>query len=100
MSFSEALSEELKGSGVYVTALCPGPTKTNFASQASMQDLGMMNGNIPTGDDVARYGYEAMLKHKVVAIHGLRTKLNAYVATRLLPRAVMRQISGKLQSAE
>lgn len=100
LSFSEALSEELKGTGVYVTALCLGPTKTNFASQADMQDLGMMNGNLPTGDDVARYGYEAMKKHKVVAVHGLRVKLNAYVAPKILPRAIMRRISGNLQSAE
>jgi short-subunit dehydrogenase len=100
LSFSEALSEELKGTGVYVTALCPGPTRTNFAKQANMENLSIMNGNLPTGDDVAQYGYEAMLKHKVVAVHGLRTKINALVASRLVPRATMRQISARIQSGE
>ncbi len=98
LSFSEALSEELRGTGVYVTALCPGATKTNFATQANMEHTDIMKGKLPTGDDVARYGYEAMLKHKVVAVHGLRTNVIAHVATRLLPRGILSRISGNLQS--
>jgi short-subunit dehydrogenase len=100
LSFSESLSEELKETGVYVTALAPGATNTNFAAQANMQDLGIMRGNIPTGDDVAEYGYRAFVKHKVVAVHGLRNKATAYIATKILPRALMRNISARLQSAE
>lgn len=100
LSFSEALSEELKGTGVYVTAICPGPTATNFATQASMQDLSVMSGKIPTGDDVAEYGYKAMLKHKVVAVHGLGIKMGAFIAPRIFSRSVMRRLSGKIQSSE
>ncbi len=97
LSFSESLAEELKGTGVYVTAVCPGATNTNFAAQANMQNLDMMNGKLPTGDDVAEYGYNAFMKHKVVAIHGSRTRMIAFAA-RILPRATMRSISAKTQS--
>jgi short-subunit dehydrogenase len=100
LSFSEALSEELKGTGVHVTALAPGVTNTNFAAQANMQDLGIMKGNIPTADDVAEYGYRAFVKHKVVAVPGLGNKATAHIATTILPRAMMRSISAKFQSAE
>jgi short-subunit dehydrogenase len=97
LSFSESLSEELKGTGVYVTAVCPGATNTNFAAQANMQDLNVMKGKLPTGDDVAEYGYDAFSKHKVVAVHGPRTKMIAF-ASRILPRTAMRSISARSQS--
>ncbi len=100
LSFTEGLSEELKGTGVHVTAICPGPTKTNFAAQASMQKLSVMNGNMPTGDDVAEYGYNAVAQHKVVAVPGLRNKVSTFIAPRILSRAILRRISGKVQSTK
>jgi len=98
LSFSEALAEELKGTGAYVTTICPGATATNFASQANMQDLAIMSGTLPTGDDVAEYGYEAFKKHKVIAVYGTRTKILSFVP-RILPRAIMRALSGKAQAS-
>lgn len=97
LSFTEALSEELKGTGVYAIALCPGATDTNFATQANMQDLGVMSGKLPTGDDVAEFGYAAFLKHQVVAVHGASSRANV-LATKLLPRSLVRKISGRFQS--
>ncbi len=99
LSFTESLSHELQGTGVYVTAICPGATKTNFAAQANMQGVSAMNGsNLPTGDDVADFGYIAFKKHKVVAVHGPRTKVIVF-ATRLLTRKLMRRLSARVQAS-
>jgi len=98
LSFSEALSEELKGTGVSVTVLCPGPTKTHFAESAGAEKSGLFSGNIPTAADVAEYGYTAMKNGKVVAVHGLKNKLSSLVMPRLLPRFVIRKIVNKLQN--
>jgi short-subunit dehydrogenase len=92
LSFSEALSNELKGTGVTVCALCPGPTESGFQDAAAMQDSKLVKGKkLPTSAEVAEYGYRAMMKGKVVAIHGF---MNAALAQslRLTPRAVVRSI--------
>src|SRR5438477_12039849 len=61
LSFSEALAEELRDSGVTVTALCPGPTRTGFASAANMEASRLFRMTRPAlPSDVARAGYEAM----------------------------------------
>ncbi len=71
LSYSEALAEELAGTGVTVTALCPGPTASGFQDRAAMQDSALVRGkNLPTAAEVARYGVAAMLRGQRVAIHG------------------------------
>jgi len=69
LSFAEALHNELKDSGVTITALMPGPTETNFFRRAGMEDtkLGVAEKDDPK--DVARQGFEAMMagKDRVVA---------------------------------
>jgi uncharacterized protein len=69
LSFSEALREELKDSGVTVTALMPGPTDTEFFERAGMTDtkLGQTSKDDPA--QVAKEGFEAMMagKHRIVA---------------------------------
>jgi len=99
LSFSEALSEELKGTGVSVTALCPGPTKTHFAQSAGAEKSGLFSGNIPTAAAVAEYGYNAMKDGKVVAVHGFKNKISSLVMPRLLPRFIIRKVVNKLQNS-
>ena len=98
LSFSEALSEELRGTGVSVTALCPGPTRTGFAAAAHMEKSSVMQSSrLPTGKEVATFGYEALKQKKVVAVHGAQTKFVSLVAPRILPRSAIRRIIEKVQ---
>lgn len=85
LHFSEAVNAELEGTGVSVTVLCPGPTKTNFAKAADATKNQVFKGGLPGPEDVAKYGYQAMMKRKPVVIHGFRNKVGAYFA-RVMPR--------------
>src|ERR1051325_1648363 len=65
LSFSEAIADELRDSGVTVTALCPGPTATNFAVAADMTDRRLFTVTKPMSSEaVARKGYAAMKRGK------------------------------------
>lgn len=91
LSFSEAIREELKGSGVSVTALCPGPVATGFQSRAEMAGSKLLTNplNPPTTPGiVAKAGYEALVRGQAVAIPGFINQLQT-LSPRLLPRAVV-----------
>ena len=76
LSFSEALAEELSGTGVTVTALCPGPTQSGFQDRANLGGSRLFSyRTLPTSAAVAQFGYRAMQKGKRVAIHGLWNKM-------------------------
>ena len=86
LSFSEGIARELKGTGVTVTALCPGPTESNFQKNAEMEDSKMVKSmKMPSSRQVAEYGYKAMLKGKTVAIEGFLNYIMAN-SPRLMPR--------------
>lgn len=76
LSFSEALVEELNGSNVTVTTLCPGATKTNFGAVASVENTEMFS-RAMTSDVVARKGYEALMKGQRVIVTGGLNKAGA-----------------------
>lgn len=89
LNFSEAINNEVKGSGVTVTTLCPGPTQTGFAKAAdSLNNPIFKDRKLPTPKDVAHYGYSSMMRGKAVAIHGFKNYLLTLTA-KLLPRALI-----------
>jgi short-subunit dehydrogenase len=97
VSFTEALAQELRGTGVTATASCPGPTATEFADVAGSSKSNLFRRPVADAASVARHGYRAMLAGTVVAIPGLKNKLSVQSA-RIAPRAAVRAISAKLNS--
>lgn len=96
ISFSEAIANELQGSGVTVTCLCPGATETDFARRADMEGSRLFQmGKMPSAD-VARAGYRAMMKGKTLVITGLRNKLMAQ-SVRFSPRKMVTALARKVQ---
>lgn len=97
LSFSEALATELDGTGVTVTALCPGPTDTGFQSRADMGGSKLVQGDLQDPAEVASAGYRGMQAGEAVVVPGLRNKLLT-VAVRLLPRSVVRKTVKRAQA--
>jgi short-subunit dehydrogenase len=95
LSFTEALAEELRGTGVTATASCPGPTATEFGSVARSDRTNLFHHRPATAAAVARHGYHAMLAGKVVVVPGLKNKLSVQFF-RISPRAALRSIVAKL----
>ena len=78
LSLTEALANELQGSGVTITALCPGPTESGFQTAAKIKDEPLFNRMKPaSSEEVARFGYGAMMKGETIAVHGLLNKIGA-----------------------
>ncbi len=86
LSFSEAIRQELAGTGVSVTCLCPGPTRTHFAVAANVQKSPLFQRSLMDADVVARVGYNACLHGKPFVVPGIQGKIGAF-ATRLVPRS-------------
>ena len=99
LSFSQALAEELRDSGVTVTVLCPGPTATEFASSANVGKSGLFAAfGIADAADVAEFGVSAMMHGRRVAIPGIKNKIVAQ-ASRFTPRAVSTRITRMAQES-
>jgi len=97
LHFSEAIANELKGSGVTVTALCPGATESGFQSAADMQESKLVKGKkLPSAKEVALYGYKAMMNNRTVAIHGIMNYLMAN-SVRFAPRGMIVKVARLMQ---
>ena len=94
-SFSEALHEELRGTGVSVTNLCPGPTETNFSQTARGYHTRQKSVGKMSAAAVARIGYEDFRRDKCVSVTGWKNKLLAGIGTTVLPRSVARKLIKK-----
>lgn len=97
LSFSEALANELKGTGVTSTCLCPGPTRTGFNERARLGNGGMLSKKSVMMDaaTVARRGYDGMMKGRRLVIPGLLNKMLAHstrMGTRGLSASIVRRI--------
>jgi uncharacterized protein len=89
LSFGEALDEELKGSGVSVTTLCPGPVKTGFQDRAAMNDSKLLQNPMNpmmTATDVATQAVAALENNARLVIPGFMNQILALVP-RFMPRA-------------
>jgi short-subunit dehydrogenase len=92
LSFSEAIATELRGTGVTVTALCPGAVQTGFQKRADMENSRLVQGRrIMDPSTAARAGYKAMMRGKVVEVPGLGNKAIPLFA-RLTPRSIVPEI--------
>ena len=97
LSFSQAIANELKGTGVTVTVLCPGPTKTSFQNTVSKECTeNKISFNMACPKQVAAYGYKAMQNGKVVAVPGVFNKFLS-VLPRVLTRNRTTRIVRKIQ---
>lgn len=92
LAFSDALSEELKGSGVSVTVVCPGPTETNFESTSNLEKSNMFKVmKVAPVQSLAAYAYRSMMKQKVLAYYCFSNRM-LNVLNRLAPRCIVRKI--------
>lgn len=98
LSFTEALAVELKGTGVKVLALCPGPTDTGFARRANMKNSGLFKKMDEKGaEKVVKSAIHALKRGKVIAVPGLLNQVGAF-AVKLAPRAVVRNAVAFIQT--
>ena len=96
LSFSEALANELRGTGVTVTALCPGPTRTGFQKRGIMEDSRLVQGHIADPGSVALAGYRGLRAGKTIVIPGFSNKLIPWVV-RVSPRGVVTRVVRRMQ---
>jgi short-subunit dehydrogenase len=98
LSFSEALWEEARGTGVHVSCLCPGPTVSQFRQRAGTDKKKLSQSTTPmTSASVAELGYRAWKDNKRVEVTGLRNRVLA-AAVPFLPRTTILGIVRNLQS--
>lgn len=96
ISLSEALAEEVRGSGVTVTVLCPGPTRTDFQRRAGIEHAAIAREILMMdAAAVARAGYEGMVKGVPLVIPGFRNKAGTWFV-KIAPRFLSRRIVGAL----
>ena len=96
LSLTEALHQEMKGSGVHVTALCPGPVATEFFEVAGAADgrLARMGAGAP---GVVRVGLRGLDRNRAIVIPGVANRVGSQ-ASRFLPRAAMRRIIASIKA--
>ena len=98
LSFSEAIAEEVRGSGVTVTCLCPGATKTGFQDRAGVQRTLLVRLGLADAAEVAAVGIRGMMQGKAVVVPGITNKLVA-LSPKISPRRLLLFISKKLAEA-
>jgi len=95
LSFSHAVANEVAGSGVTVTVLCPGPTDTRFKETAGIANSTLFKGPVMSAAEVANIGYKGMMAGRVEVVAGPRNRLVAF-GSRLVSRPRLAEIARKL----
>jgi len=97
LSFGRAIGHELRGTGVTITTLCPGPTTSEFAEVANMQGVALFEGPVPvmTAAEVARQGYAALKAGRSQITTGVINRITA-ISTRFTPTPILLMIAGRL----
>lgn len=96
LSLSEALHEEVARFGVSVTALCPGPTRTEFGEVAGFKANGAFERISMDAESVVRAGLEALDRNRAIVITGALNRIGAF-STRLVPRSLVRKAAGAIK---
>ncbi|MGA9527105.1 MAG: SDR family oxidoreductase [Terriglobales bacterium] len=99
LHFSEALANELAGTGVTVTCLCPGATATEFHKRANATGMNLLRMGSMDARTVAEDGYRAMVEGKAVVISGFKNWLVAQ-SVRFSPRRLVTAITRKVQESK
>ncbi|HEU0139623.1 MAG TPA: SDR family oxidoreductase [Bryobacteraceae bacterium] len=100
VSLTEALANELSGTGVSITALCPGPTHTGFAETAGTSNARLFKrSSVMDAASVARIGFEGLMAGKTIVIPGLQNRI-VMAAARIAPRKMLAGITRGLNSPE
>jgi uncharacterized protein len=95
LSFTEALSIELRGSGVTATAVCPGPVTTEIFDKLAPGVPRKKPAGEISAEECARFAIAAAESGRVIAIPGARNRFTA-LSTKLLPRALVRHLAGRI----
>ena len=97
LSFSAGLAEECRGSGVSVTCICPGVTRTRFHERADMEDIPLMKLGVMDASSVARIAVRACMKGRRLLVVGTSNKLSMFFMS-FLPLSWRARLAGKLIS--
>ncbi len=100
LSLGEAIAWELRGTGVTITTLCPGPTITNFVKAAHMENSRLFSSPMArpmSSADVARIGYQALKSGRRVVITGFANKMTA-ISARFSPKSIVLGIAASLNN--
>ena len=97
LSFTEALHEELKRHGIKVSALCPGPTSTEFGAVAGFKSNGAVDAMTAQSGPVVELGLAGLRSNRAVVIPGLANKLGAQ-GHRFMPRSLLRKVTALVKS--
>ncbi|NVM02975.1 MAG: SDR family oxidoreductase [Candidatus Helarchaeota archaeon] len=98
LTFTESIAIELEGTGVTVTCLCPGPTKTNFFKSAEIENVRYVRYGLMGADKVAKVGFDALKNDKTIAVPGLRNKFFIFME-RFIPRKTITKMAKKLHES-
>ena len=100
LSFTQALSNELHGTGVTATVLCPGPTKTDFQKRARMGNARLFRRGVMDPEPVAKAGYRGLMKGKRIVTPGLSNRLLATTVRTVPTGMVLRMVRRLNESRE
>jgi len=99
MLFSESIADELEGTGVTVTCLCPGPTVTNFFETATMKRSRLQKFRLMKANKVAKIGFDALKENKTIIISGTGNKIVIFLE-RFLPRKFVANLAGRINKVQ
>lgn len=99
LSFSEAVAEETRNSGVTITTLCPGPTATRFAGRAGIGGYRVRRRAVMNAETVARAGYKALMSGRRMVVVGFTNRLLVFAA-RFSPRGLLTRIARRVEVDE
>lgn len=98
LSFSEAIANELEGTGVSVTVVCPGTTASGFQQRAAMEESKLVTSqNVMDAETVAKISYQGLMANKTLVVPGIKNKLLAE-AVRFTPRKMVVKIARSMNS--